>query len=237
MDVLELSTCTFRPQYDKATFLIRKFLYIIIIIIAFIHHGLGIVIVLALAAALTHVLSSAGAPPRRAVRFTLAMNQPTQGWPLDLGGPLVTGLSMPSECLKYQFCRGSSCGSCRAIAACSHTLVWTWTLKMCCFRAPSVGGSMSLSMFAEEMPSQLRDCLYVDPLGWVSCTYKGFQGWQHSFCNIRFIQKHLQSFDNIFTCFEVDLLPVCLAYAGEPSWVVSPSECMEGWQSLCSFFT
>ena len=58
---------------------------------------------------------------------------------------VVIGFSVPSECLKYPFCRGSNCGSCRAMAACAHTLVWTWALKVCCFKAPSVGGSLSFS--------------------------------------------------------------------------------------------
>ena len=55
---------------------------------------------------------------------------------------VVTGLIMPSKCLKYPFC---SCGSCRAMAACARTLVCTWTLKMCYFRAQSIGRSLSLS--------------------------------------------------------------------------------------------
>lgn len=124
----------------------------------------------------------------------------------------------------------SSCESYRPMATCAHTLVWTWTLKICCSKCWRELVTFC-PMFGEEMPSQVRDFLDVDPLGWVSCTYKGFQGWQLSFCHICFIQKHLQSFDNVFICFEVDLQPGCLAYVGEPFCVVSPSECMKGWQS------
>ena len=32
-----------------------------------------------------------------------------------------------------------------AMAACPHTRAWMWTLRMCCFKAPIVGGSLSLS--------------------------------------------------------------------------------------------
>ncbi|CAM4633287.1 unnamed protein product [Leuciscus chuanchicus] len=62
-------------------------------------------------------------------------------------------------------------------------------------------------MFAEEMPSQLRDCLDVDPHGALTISSSALRQ----------------------TCRQVAL--------SMRENLVSPSECMEGWQSLCSFFT
>ena len=45
----------------------------------------------------------------------------------------------------------------------------------------------------------------------------------------------MQRTDCISICLHVDLQPGCLSYTIEPSSVVSSSERMEGWQSLCSF--
>ena len=58
---------------------------------------------------------------------------------------VVVGFIRPSSSSWYPFSRGFSCVSCCAIAACPHTRVWMCTRKMCCFRAPAVGGNLSLS--------------------------------------------------------------------------------------------
>ena len=59
---------------------------------------------------------------------------PSQAWPFGLGGPLW---SLVSAIHPFVLVPINGCWS-------PCPCVWTWTLKMCCFRASGVGGNLLL---------------------------------------------------------------------------------------------